>query len=229
MTYTDDFKKVIFGYSRDIKRYISGEREDYVFCEAKDGNAIYDKNHTSRKKLCYALTYNVCEIMDKEKIIRELFIEELKDRETNSFQGIGDNLEMLTSLLLEIGDPADKPLLERAKNANFDCYCGYEARIIEPTPLDEFSLYDCINALSDLGETELMLKFTDEFKKGDLDYNALQKLRYIAEWCTKRESDKEFAVERLYELYRKEPSIFDMNTAFHAVSDYIELLTEKAI
>ena len=119
MTYTDDFKKVIFGYSRDIKRYISGEREDYVFCEAKDGNAIYDKNHTSRKKLCYALTYNVCEIMDKEKIIRELFIEELKDRETNSFQGIGDNLEMLTSLLLEIGNPSDKPLFERANNANF--------------------------------------------------------------------------------------------------------------
>ena len=227
MSYIEDFKNVIFGYSRDIKRYASGEKENYVFCEAKDGNVIYDKNHTNRKRLCYALTYNVCEIKDKEKLIRELFIEELKDRETNSFQGIGDNLEMLTSLLLEIGDPADKALFERAKNANFDCACGYEARIIEPMPLDEFSLYNCITALSDLGETELMLRFTDEFKQDELDYKALQKLRYIAEWCTKRESDKEFAAERLYVLYLKEPSIFDKNTAFHAVSDYIELLIEK--
>ena len=222
-----DFKNVILGYSSDVEKYLSGNKEDYIFCKANDGGGTYDKNHTNRKRLCYALTYNICEIADKEKLIRELFIEELKDRETNSFQGIGDNLEMLTSLLLEIGDPADKPLFERAKNANFDCYCGYEARIIEPTPLDEFSLYDCINALSDLDETELMLKFTDEFKKGDLDYNALQKLRYIAEWCTKRESDKEFATERLYDLYQKEPSIFDKNTAFNAVSDYIELLIEK--
>lgn len=228
MSYVEDLKNVIFGYSRDIKRYLSGDKEDYIYCEEKSlEHGIYDKNHKNRKRLCYALTYNVCEVTDKKNIVRELFIEELKDRETNSFQGIGDNIEMLTSLLLEIGDPSDKTLFERAKNANFDCACGYEPRIIEPTPLDDFSLYDCINALSDLGETELMLKFTDEFKNGDLDYKALQKLRYIAEWCTKRESDKEFAAERLYELYRKEPSIFDKNTAFHAISDYIELLIEK--
>ncbi|MDE6724917.1 MAG: hypothetical protein K2J79_04860 [Ruminiclostridium sp.] len=228
MSYIEDFKNVIFGYSRDIKRYLSGDKEDYIYCEEKSlEHGIYDKNHKNRKRLCYALTYNVCEVTDKKNIVRELFIEELKDRETNSFQGIGGNLEMFTSLLLEIGDPSDKPLFERAKNANFDCACGYEPRIIEPMPLDEFSLYDCINALSDLGETELMLKFTNEFKNGELDYKALLKLRYIAEWCTKRESDKEFAAERLYELYQKEPSIFDKNTAFNAVSDYIELLIEK--
>lgn len=228
MSYIEDFKNVIFGYSDDVKKYLSGDKEDYIYCEEKSlEHGIYDKNFRNRKRLCYALTYNVCDIADKEKLIRELFIEELKDRETNSFQGIGDNLEMLTSLLLKIGDPSDKPLFERAKNANFDCACGYEPRITEPTPLDEFSLYDCINALSDLDETELMLKFTDEFKNGELDYKALHNLRYIAEWCTKRESDKEFAAERLFELFQKDPQIFDKNTAFHAVSDQIELLIEK--
>ncbi len=228
MSYVEDFKNVIFGYSDDVKRYLSGDKEDYVYCEEKSlEHGIYDKNHKNRKRLCYALTYDVCEVTDKKDIIRELFIEELEDRETNSFQGIGDNLEMLTSLLLEIGDPADKELFERAKNANFDCACGYEPRIIKPTPLDEYSLYDCINALSDLGETELMLKFADEFKNGDLDYKDLQNLRHIAEWCTKRESDKEFAAQRLYELFQKDPQKFDKNTTFHAVSDYIELLIEK--
>lgn len=228
MSYIEEFKKVIFGYSSDIKKYLSGDKKDYVYCgEKSPDNGTYDKNYKNRKRLCYALMYNVCEIPDKENLIRELFIEELKDRETNSFQGIGDNLEMLSSLLMEIDDPADKKLFERAKNANFDCACGYEPRIIKLPPLDEYSLYDCIESLSDLGETELMLKFTDEFKKGELDYNALQKLRHIAEWCTKRDCDKEFAAERLYELYQNEPQMFDSNTAFHAICDYIEALIGK--
>lgn len=228
MSYIEDFKNVIFGYSRDIKKYLSGDKEDYAYCEEKSlEHGIYDKNHKNRKRLCYALTYNVCEVTDKKNIIRELFIEELKDRETNSFQGIGDNLEMLSSLLLEIGDPDDQALFERAKNANFDCACGYEPQIIKPTPLDEYSLYDCINSLSDLGETELMLKFTDEFKSGKLDYKALQHLRHISQWCTKRESDREFAAERIYELFQKDPQLFDKNTAFHAINDYVEILIEK--
>lgn len=228
MSYIEDFKNVIFGYSGDIKKYLSGDKEDYVYCEEKSNEyGINDKNYKNRKRLCYALMYNVCEVTDKENIIRELFIEELKDRETNSFQGIGYNLEMLSSLLLEIDDPADKKLFERAKNANFDCACGYEPQIIKPTPLDEYSLFDCINSLSGLGETELMLKFTDEFKNGKLDYKALQDLRYISQWCTKRESDREFAAERIYELFHNDPQMFDKNTAFHAINDYVEILIEK--
>lgn len=228
MPYIEKFKQVIFGYSADIKKYLSGDKEDYIYCgEKSPENGTYDKNYTNRKRLCYALVYNVCEVPDKENLVRELFLEELKDRETNSFQGIGDNLEMLSSLLMEINDPADKKLFERAKNANFDCACGYEPQILNLPPLDEYSLPDCIEALSDLGETELMIKFTDEYKKSELDYNSLQKLRFIAEWCTKRDCDKEFAAERIYELYQKEPKIFDSNTAYHAITDYIEALIRK--
>lgn len=78
MSYIEDFKKAIFSYSDDIKKYLSGEKEDYIFCpEKSQEHGIYDKNYKNRTRLCYALTYNVCEVTEKKKLIRDLFIEEL--------------------------------------------------------------------------------------------------------------------------------------------------------
>ncbi len=58
----------------------------------------------------------------------DLFEEELKDRENNSFQEIGSTLRILTWLLRKY-NAAHKydHLLKWAKNANFDCACGYDA------------------------------------------------------------------------------------------------------
>lgn len=234
MSYIEDFKSVIFGYANDVQKYLSGDKSDYVYCaEESEEWGTFDKNHKNRARLCYALLYDVCEVTDKKGLVRELFLEELTDRETDSFQGIGDNLEMLTSLLLELGEPSASParvdseLFERAKDANFDCACGYEPCKFDVVPLDEFSLCDCINALYDLNETELMYRFTDEFKSGELNLEGLRELRSIAKWCTKRDEDMEFAVTKIYEIFQKSPELFDKNSANDAVHDYVELLIEK--
>ena len=74
-----------------------------------------DQNYTNRLRLAYYLLY--CHIEDEEAVAF-LFGEELKDRERNSFQGIGSTLEILTHLIRKYnGDGKYAGLLERAKNA----------------------------------------------------------------------------------------------------------------
>lgn len=230
MSYIEEFKSVILGYANDVQKYLSGDKSDYVYCaEESEEWGTFDKNHKNRARLCYALLYDVCEVTDKKELVQELFCEELTDRETDDFQGIGDNLRMLTSLLLELGEPSDSELFERAKDANFDCACGYEPCKFDVVPLDEFSLCDCINALYDLDEKELMFKFTDELKSSELNLDVLRlrELRSIAKWCTKRAEDMKFAVTKIYEIFQKSPELFDKNSAFNAVHDYVEILIEK--
>lgn len=228
MSYIEELKRVIFGYADDVRKYLSGDKADYVYCaQHSEEWGTSDKNYSARMRLCYALYYDVCEVPDKRALVRELFGEELKDRESNSFQGIGDNLEMLTNMLLELGEPPESELFERAKNANFDCACGYEPRVYKPTPFDEFTPCGCINTLSDLGETELVFKLTDELKSGELDLEGLRELRSIAEYCTKRPSDKEFAVTKIYGIFQRSPELFDNPDVFHAVNDFAEMLLEK--
>ena len=77
----------------------------------------------STRRLAYYLLYHI----EDEEAIAFLFGEELKDRERNSFQEIGSTLEILTHLIRKYnGDGKYTGLLERAKNANFDCACGYD-------------------------------------------------------------------------------------------------------
>lgn len=228
MSYIEELKRVIFGYADDVRKYLSGDKADYVYrARHSEEWGTSDKNYANRMRLCYALYYDVCEVPDKRALVRELFIEELKDRESNSFQGIGENLETLTSMLLELGEPPESELFERAGNANFDCACGYEPRVIKPVPLDEFTPSECINTLSELGETELVFKLTDEFKSGELDLEGLRELRSIAEWCTKRQCDHEFAVTKIFGIFQKSAELFDNSDAFHAVNDYTEILLEN--
>lgn len=226
--YTEELKRVIFGYGNEVRRYLSGDKSDYIYCaQRSEKSGTSDKNYANRTRLCYALYYNMCGAPDKTALVRELFIEELKDRETNSFQGIVDNLEILTSMLIELGEPSDSELFKRAKNANFDCACGYEPRVIKPAPLDEFTPYDCINTLYDFGESELVCKLTDKLKSEELDLKALRELRSIAERCTKRAADKEFAVTKIYGLFRSSPELFDEADTLKALYDYAEMLLEK--
>ncbi len=227
--YVGELKRVIFGYAADVRQYLSGDKADYVYCEQHSEEwGTSDKNYARRMRLCYALYYNVCEVPDKAALVRELFEEELKDRETNSFQGIGDNLEMLTSMLVELGEPLKSELFVRTKNANFDCACGYEPRVIKPVPLDEFTPYECIYTLSDLGETECACRLTDEFKSGELNLKGLKQVKSIAKWHTKRPGDKEYAATKIYELFQKSPEMFDEQDVFYAVYDYAETLLEKS-
>lgn len=228
MSYAEEFKRVIFGFAKDVERYLSGKKSDYIYHAEKDGErGTFDKNYSNRSRLCWALEYDVCEVPDKSGLVRELFLEELKDRETNSFQGIGENLETLTSLLLQLGEPKDSELFTRAKNANFDCVCGYEPRIIKTMPFEKLPCRYCIETLSELGEKELALKLTDDLKSTAATYEDLRDILSLSKWVTHRESDREFAVTGIYGLYQKSPEDFKAFDAFSAANDYAKLLIEK--
>lgn len=228
MSYAEEFKRVVFGCAKDVERYLSGDKADYVYrAEKDDKNRTFDANYANRSRLCWALEYDVCEVPNKKEFVRELFLEELKDRETNSFQEIGDNLETLTSLLLLLGEPKDSELFTRAKNANFDCACGYEPRILKAAPFEKLPRRYCIETLFELGETDLALKLTDEYKSEAATCEDFRDILSLSKWDTHRESDREFAVTGIYRLYQSAPGEFEGFVAVSAVRDYAEMLIEK--
>lgn len=228
MSYAEEFKRVIFGFAKDVERYLSCDKANYVYKAARtEESGTFDANYGNRSRLCWALEYDVCEVPNKFELVRELFLEELKDRETNSFQGIGENLETLTSLLLQLGEPKDSELFTRAKNANFDCNCGYEPHVIKAEPFEKLPRRYCIETLFELGEEELAIKLTDEFKSEAATYEDLKDILFISKTALHRESDREFAVTGIYRLYQSTPGRFEGFDAVSAVRDYAEMLVEK--
>ena len=125
--YIDIVKEMIKKQSDILKKVNDGDYSDVCYFEGNGLYGIYDKNYTKRLRLVY---YILFENIDNEDIVKRLFEEELKDRETNSFQGIGSSLEILTYLLMKHNDKNKyDELFKRAKNANFDCACGYSRNL----------------------------------------------------------------------------------------------------
>ncbi len=120
-----------------LKEKLKEQQEVYVSLKAGNTDTVCykefqngewgtdDADYVNRLRLAYYLLY--WKIKD-EDAVAYLFQEELKDRENNSFQGIGSTIRILTMLLqrYNAGHKYDD-LFERAKNANFDCACGYDA------------------------------------------------------------------------------------------------------
>ena len=124
---------------------------------------IADENYTNRLRLAYYLLY--CHIED-EGAVALLFREELRDRERNSFQGIGSTLQILTHLIRKYNvDRKYAGLLERAKNANFDCACGYDPDGQMEDDLAKNSLLDCIYLCRQMEYRDVMGRLVDEWKR----------------------------------------------------------------
>ncbi len=228
MNYTDTAKKMIASLKSDVDRYLCGEKSDYLYCEEiLETYGSHDKNYINRTRLCYGLIYEVSEIRDKEmeSIVRELFAEEVKSRQKESFQGIGINLVLLTVMLRKY-ETADSELFQEAKNANFDCYCGYnyEMELYEFTPIEELSLTDVIYLSSDMQLTEYTCKFVDIFKENITCIEEWKQLKWFSK-CTERMCDRELAVKNIfgYAIQNYSRDSFDF---FYAVDDYIILLTD---
>ena len=122
-----------------------------------------DANYTNRLRLTYYLLY---ERIDDERVAAYLFQEELKDRENNSFQGIGSTLRILTWLLKKYnqGHKYDS-LFERAKRANFDCACGYGTEDTVEEDFEKNDLLDCIYICRELDYKDVMGILVDAWKK----------------------------------------------------------------
>lgn len=89
-----------------------------------------------------------------------MFKEELKDRETHSLQGIGNTIHILTYLLKKCsnGHKYDN-LFDRAKNADFDCTCGYDINFEMSDDIYDNDLIDCIYLCWDLDYKDVMAQF----------------------------------------------------------------------
>ena len=141
-----------------------GDNSTVCYKEFQNGEwGTDDENYTNRLRLVYYLLY--CHIEDEE-VVAALFEEELKDRERNSFQGIGSALQILTHLIRKYNvDGKYRALLERAKNANFDCACGYDPDREVDDDLRSSSILDCIYLCQEMEYKDVMGILVDEWKK----------------------------------------------------------------
>lgn len=90
----------------------------------------------------------------------------MKDRERNSFQGIGSGLRVLTALLGRYnGHGRYEELFRRAKNANFDCACGYDPEDGVDENFENNSLLDCIYLCQEMDYKDVMAEMVDEWKQ----------------------------------------------------------------
>lgn len=121
-----------------------------------------DENYLNRQRLCYYLLYN--HIFD-EQIIVYLFKEEITHRKNNSFQGIGNVLNILTSMINQnFLSEKYSYLLDEANNANFDCACGYDRNIVIDNQLNELRMMECIYLSQDLEYKEIMESIVNMWK-----------------------------------------------------------------
>ena len=223
MIYNDIFKEIILECKKDVEKFHSGDKKDYLYKKVRDKEyGDTDGNYTNRTRICFGLLYNSFEY-DTENIIRELFETEVVSRENESFQGIGVNLEILTFLLKKYNNPDDLKLFERAKNANFDCCCGYEVDFCNySTPADELSAQTCIYNASYIDDNERLFKMVDIFKENMQtkdDYSQLDSFSRL----TKRMSDRKISSEYFYEYYKNSDEKYEKSSA---VGRYLRYLID---
>lgn len=163
-------KELLESQAALFRRVNKGDYSSVCYLGARDNeHGTYDENYTNRLRLAYFLLY---EHIDSEDIIRNLFLEELKDRETNSFQGIGPVLEILTCLLVKYNQEGNYDcLFERAKSANFDCACGYDPDMEMSADTGECDIYDCISIAIDMGYPETAARLVELWKKNVVEWD----------------------------------------------------------
>lgn len=167
--YTELVKNKLFEQAEVYQALKSGETASVQYCGYKDEKwGTKDTNYLNRMRLAYYLLYAW---IDDEDAIVYLFQEELKDRKSNSFQGIGNTLNVLTSILKQYNnDGRYNGMLEEAKNANYDCACGYDKNYQIDDDVDSLDLMDCIFLSQNLEYKDIMEVLVREWKESILDW-----------------------------------------------------------
>ena len=191
----------------------------FIYKEDNEAEYTKDKNYIERLKLILSILYhkNRNELMNKksfEDLLVFLFEEEIKDRQTNSYQGIGTSLEIMSFLFVKLyNDDINKllskykDLFDKAKNANFDCNCGYGVDDYDyyNERLDELSIDAVISYFIDIDDLQLCSKFIDIWKETvkEWDKKNLDKLKYYESLIEDKESLLE-TTKKLFEIAVKE-------------------------
>ncbi|SFD01211.1 hypothetical protein [Ruminococcus albus] len=204
MDYKETFTEMLEEFGTEIGRYRSGEKAQYFYkCKHTENYGDVDENYGRRGRVLYGLRLGAAQIdePEREQMVRELFVQEIIAREKSSFQGIGANLELIALLMEQYRKPEDEALYQRAKNANYDCYCGFmtDGSYADQYPADifEYSLEEGISIANDLGMKDKVLRLVDVFKAEGLDGERIFRFKYFAE-MTGRPEDREIAVKGCY-------------------------------
>ena len=170
MNYIEQIRSKLSEQQEVYLRLKSSDTSTVCYLETKDEEwGISDANYTNRLRLTYYLLY---EKIDDEAAFAYLFQEDLKDRENNDFQGIGTTIQILTYLLQKYNDNHQyDALFEQAKNANFDCACGYTADFKINEDVESNDLLDCIYLCEDLDYREVMDSLVEEWKQSVTEWN----------------------------------------------------------
>lgn len=160
------------------EKVISGDFSEVCYQEQYDKQeGTYDRNYTNRLRLAYYLVY---EHKEKENLVAALFEEELKDRETNSFQGIGSALELLTALLGKYNqDGKYDALFERAGSANFDCACGYNRNLQIDPDISTWDIHEAIASAIDMWELDIAGELVQIWQDSVSEWDSAQIKRLI--------------------------------------------------
>ena len=180
------------------------------------GRGTYDKNYVGRNRLSQYLLY---ERIDDEKVIETLFEEELKDRQTNSFQGIGESLQILTFLLQRYNNTGKySGLFEKAKNANFDCACGYDKDVTVNDSLASLDITDCIYLSYELQYMDIVEQLITEWKAGIKEWNDKEREKLIRFNCLLGKNiDNEEHYIKLLESAKEKGKCFDIVSAYNRI------------
>ena len=213
--YYNVFEELLNCLENDDKEKFQEKVNIFVYKKDNESEYTKDKNYIERLKLVLSILYhkNRNELMNKksfEDLLVFLFEEEIKDRQTNSYQGIGTSLEIMSFLFVKLyNDDINKllfkykDLFDKAKNANFDCNCGYGVDDYDyyNEKLDELNLDSIISYFIDIDESKLLSKLVDIWKSTvkEWDKNNLDKLKYYESLIEDKESLLE-TTKKLFEM-----------------------------
>ena len=223
----NDYLKEYYNVFEELLNYLENNDKEqfeiniatFVYKEDNEVEYTKDKNYIERLKLVLSILYhkNRNDLMNKksfEDLLVFLFEEEIKDRQTNSYQSIGTSLEIISFLFVKLynGDinkllSKYKDLFDKAKNANFDCNCGYgiDDYNYYNERLDELSIDAVISYSIDIYELELFSKLLDRWKGTvkEWDKKNLDKLKYYVSFIEDKESLLE-TNKKLFEMTLQE-------------------------
>lgn len=218
--YIDLLKEKILQQQKVYSELKSGRNTDVCYQALKVPNyGTQDKNYTNRLRLVYYLFY---EKIEDEEAVLYLFKEELKDRKTNSFQGIGDTLEILTCMLRKYNaEHKYDDLFTQAKNANFDCFCGYDVNIKIIDELSKNDLLDCIYLCQTMEYKDVMEQLVEEWKDTISEWNDSNRITLTRFYSfLGKEKENEELYKKLLESALQTGKASDIVSAYNKMIQY---------
>ena len=231
--YQNDFDNMVSSFYENKDNFESLIKK--YACDTEDD---VDKNYLLRARLSFSiLYYKNLKGLKKEavkNIIIYLFEEEIKDRKTSKYKGIGIALEVLTFLLNQYNKD-NKELFEKAKNANSECSIGYDDNVRFEMNIENLNIYYAIEYSLELGFKDLYYELIDIWKSSIKQWDRinLERLRDFEIKVGNKEGELEAnkqlycITKESYEKSKQNPVLMKKNLFYFIsyLSNYIENLT----